>query len=100
MKGVIGILTVAILLSTAAVEAATPKKSAPATFDTKPGPAFLTVEGTLHKIDGNVYVVEDYTGKELRMYVSKDTKKIRGEKKPGDLIRAEVTKGWYANSIQ
>jgi hypothetical protein len=34
------------------------------------------------------------------MYVSKETKKIRGEKKPGDSIRAEVTRGWHANSIQ
>lgn len=69
-------------------------------FDTKPGPAFMMVDGKLNKIDGNFYVVEDFTGKEMRLYVSKDTKKMRGEKKPGDLIRAEVTKGWYANSIQ
>ena len=69
-------------------------------YDTKPGPSFQTVDGTLSKIDGNIYVMEDYTGKEMRLYVSKDTKKLKGEKKPGEIIRAEITKGWYANSIQ
>lgn len=70
------------------------------TFDTKPGPAYQTVGGMLSRIEGNIYVVEDYGGNEMRLYVGKETKKLRGEKKPGDSIRAEVTKGWYANSIQ
>ena len=68
--------------------------------DTSSGPAYQTVDGKLNKIDGDVYVVQDYTGREIRLHVSNDTIKLRGEKKPGDSIRAEVTKGWHANSIQ
>jgi hypothetical protein len=68
--------------------------------DTSAGPAYQTVDGKLNKIDGDVYVVQDHTGRELRLHVSNDTIKLRGEKKPGDPIRAEVTKGWHANSIQ
>jgi hypothetical protein len=37
---------------------------------------------------------------EVRVYVSKETKKLNGEKKVGDRIRAEVTRGGFANSIQ
>jgi hypothetical protein len=68
-------------------------------MDTKAGPAHLTIDGKLSKIDGQVYVVEDYAGKEYRLYVSKDTKRLRGDKKPGDTIRAEITKGGHANTI-
>ena len=81
-------------------------KSSPSTptpvamkLDTKSGPAYLTIDGKLSKVDGPIYVVEDYAGKEYRLYVSKDTKRIRGEKKPGDTIRAEITKGGHANTI-
>ena len=75
-------------------------KKAPA-MDTKSGPAFKMVEGKLTKIDGDVYVLEDYEGNEVRMHVGKDTKKLtKVAKKPGDSVRAEVTRGYHANSIQ
>jgi hypothetical protein len=75
-------------------------KPAPMKMDTKPGPAFQMVEGKLNKIDGDIYVVEDYNGNEVRLYVGKDTKKLRGNKKVGDTVRAEITRGGFANSIQ
>jgi hypothetical protein len=102
MKGTLGVIALAatfVFGAAGLVDAASSKKSG-MTHDTKPGPAFQTVDGKLNKIDGSIYVVEDYTGKEMRLYVSKDTKKLKGEKKPGDLIRAEITKGGHANSIQ
>ena len=80
-----------------------------AALDTKPGPAFLTIDGKLTKIDGNVYVVEqsitNYRGEEVkenevRVYVSKDTKKPHGNKKVGDKIRVELTRGGFANTIE
>lgn len=58
-------LAVATALSTLA-PAETPKKT-DTMFDTKPGPAFMTVDGKLSKINGNIYIVEDLTGKELRL---------------------------------
>ncbi len=75
-------------------------KPAPMKMDTKPGPAFQMVEGKLNKIDGDIYVVEDYNGNEVRLYVGKETKRLRGDKKVGDTVRAEITRGGFANSIQ
>ncbi|HXX73753.1 MAG TPA: hypothetical protein VEI50_01325 [Nitrospiraceae bacterium] len=80
-------------------------------MDTAPGPAFTTVDGKISKIDGPVYTVQsESTGyqnlgstknvNEVKIYVSKETKKLHGEKKVGDKIRAEVTQGGFANSIQ
>ena len=78
-------------------------------LDTKPGPAFTTIDGKVSKIEGNIYVVEGpaynaigggANSNEIRVFVGKDTKKISGEKRVGDKIRAEVTQGGYANSIQ
>jgi hypothetical protein len=94
------VLAITLALGFGAAAFASAASSKASVLDTKPGPAYRMVDGKLNRIDGNVYVVEDYTGNELRLYVSKNTKKLRGEKKPGDLIRAEVTKGWHANSIQ
>lgn len=37
---------------------------------------------------------------EMRGYVGRDTKKITGDKNVGEKIRAEVTRGGFANSIQ
>jgi len=102
MKTSTAILALTVILGFGAatlVQAADPKKPA-AKVDTKPGPAYLMVQGKLTKIDGDFYVVEDYEGKEVRIYVSKDTKKMNGPKKPGDSIRAEITTGGHANSIQ
>ena len=78
-------------------------------LETSPGPAFQTVEGKLNKIDGNVYVVDeyitDYRGeevkeKEVRVYVNNETKKPHGNKKVGDKVRVEVTRNGFANSVQ
>jgi len=80
-----------------------------AKLDTKPGPAFQMVEGTLKNIDGNTYVVEEsidnYQGEsvpvnEVRVYVGKQTKLLHGNKKIGDTIRVEMTRGGFANTIQ
>ncbi len=68
--------------------------------DTRPGPAYRMVEGKLIKIKGRYYVVREYTGNKVRVYVSKKTKMLRGRKKPGDSIRVEITQGRFANSIQ
>lgn len=67
--------------------------------ETAPAP-WQTVDGKLVKIDGEFYVVEDDSGKELRLHVSKETKQLGGAKQPGDKIRAEITKGGHALSIQ
>ncbi len=69
-------------------------------MDSKPGPAFQTIDGKVQKIDGDVYTVEDYNGNQIRLVVGKETKKLRGPKKVGDTVRAEVTRGGFANSIQ
>lgn len=69
-------------------------------LDQKPGPAYRTVSGTVKQVNGPVYVMEDYEGREVRMFVSSQTKKLRGDKKPGDPIRVELTAGGHANSVQ
>lgn len=68
--------------------------------DTKPGPAWKTVGGTVKNIHGDVYTVEDYEGNQVQLYVGQGTKHIRGNKKVGDTVRAEITRGGFANSIQ
>ena len=73
---------------------------AQAQLDQKPGPAQRTVSGTVKQVNGQVVVMEDYEGREVRMFVSSQTKKLRGDKKPGDSIRAELTAGGHANSVQ
>lgn len=79
-------------------------------MDTAPGPAYTNVDGKVLKIEGEVYTVQsnapDYLGNngmsqsEMRVYVGQETKKLHGDKKVGDKIRAEVTRGGFANSIQ
>ncbi len=69
-------------------------------FDTKPGPAWKTVGGTVKGIQGDVYMVEDYEGNPVKLHVGQGTKRLKGNKKVGDTIRAEVTRGGFANSIQ
>jgi hypothetical protein len=68
--------------------------------DTKPGPAWKTLGGTVKDIRGDVYTVEDYEGNQVQLHVGQGTKHIRGNKKVGDTVRAEVTRGGFANSIQ
>lgn len=91
---------VASLFGASLVFAGNPSASKQQSMDTKPGPAYRTIDGKLHKIEGDIFVVEDYNGNEVRLYVGKDTKKLRGQKKVGDTIRAEMTRGGFANSIQ
>jgi len=80
-------------------------------MDTKPGPAFTTVDGKITKIEGNVYTVENESANyqnlgtsvnvnRVQIWVGKETKKLHGVKNVGDKIRAEITEGGFANSIQ
>ena len=80
-------------------------------MDTSPGPAFTTVDGKITKIDGSVYTIQsESTGyqnlsgttnvSEMKIYVGRQTKKLNGDKKVGDKVRAEITQGGFANSIQ
>lgn len=69
-------------------------------FDSKPGPAWKTVGGTVKNINGDIYTVEDYEGNQVQLHVGQGTKQIRGNKKVGDTVRAEITRGGFANSIQ
>jgi hypothetical protein len=67
--------------------------------DKKPGPAWMTFGGTVKKIEGNTYTVEDYEGNHVSLYVGQGTKQIK-HKKVGDTVRAEITRNGFANSIQ
>ena len=82
-----------------------------AQLDTAPGPAYTTVDGKVTKIEGSVYTIQsESTGyqnlssstnvSEMKIYVGQQTKKLHGEKKVGDKVRAEITRGGFANSIQ
>ena len=68
--------------------------------DSKPGMAWKTVGGTVKSIQGETYLVEDYEGNQMKVQVGQATKQLQGNKKVGDTIRAEVTHGGFANSIQ
>ncbi|MBU6481245.1 MAG: hypothetical protein KGS09_11955 [Nitrospirae bacterium] len=67
--------------------------------DSKPGPAWKTVGGTVKNVEGDVYTVEDYEGNQVKLHVGQGTKHIK-KKKVGDTVRAEITRGGFANSIQ
>jgi hypothetical protein len=71
----------------------------PGEHDSKPGPAWKTVGGTVKHIDNNAYTVEDYEGNQVKLYVGQGTKVIK-QKKVGDTVRAEITRGGFANSVQ
>lgn len=72
----------------------------PGQYDREPGPAWRTVGGTVKGIQGDMYTVEDYEGNQVKLHVGQGTKQLRGNKKVGDTIRAEITRGGFANSIQ
>lgn len=74
--------------------------SRPSQSTPQPGPAWKTIGGTVKQIQGDIYVVEDYEGNQVQLYVSRDTKRLRGQKKVGDRVRAEITRDGFANSIQ
>ena len=67
--------------------------------DEKPGPAWRTVGGTVKDIKENAYTVEDFEGNQVKLYVGQGTKYMK-QKKVGDTVRAEITRGGFANSIQ
>ena len=67
--------------------------------DSKPGPAWKTVGGTVKNVEGDIYTVEDYEGNQVKLHVGQGTKQIN-KKKVGDTVRAEITRGGFANSIQ
>ncbi|MEK7237357.1 MAG: hypothetical protein AAB242_12080 [Nitrospirota bacterium] len=67
--------------------------------DSKPGPAWKTVGGTVKNVEGDIYTVEDYEGNQVNLRVGQGTKHIK-QKKVGDTVRAEITRGGFANSIQ
>jgi hypothetical protein len=82
-----------------------------AKMDTAPGPAFTTVDGKITKIEGSLYTIQsESTGyqnlgnttnvSEMKIYVGQQTKKLHGDKKVGDKVRAEITRGGFANSLQ
>ena len=68
-------------------------------FDSAPGPAWKTLGGTLKKVEGYIYTVEDYEGNHVKLLVGQGTKQLH-KKKVGDTVRAEITRGGFANSIQ
>lgn len=72
----------------------------PGQYDSKPGVAWKTVGGTVKDIQGETYTVEDFDGSQMKVHVGQGTKQLRGHKKVGDTIRAEITHGGFANSIQ
>ncbi|HQR13289.1 MAG TPA: hypothetical protein PLZ37_01950 [Nitrospira sp.] len=87
----------ASLLGSVPEQPAAPK---PGQYDSKPGLAWKTVGGTVKDIQGETYTVEDYDGSQIKMRVGQGTKQLRGHKKVGDTIRAEITHGGFANSTQ
>lgn len=85
------------LLGSVPEQAPAPK---PGQHDSKPGVAWKTVGGTVKEIHGDTYTVEDFDGSQMKVHVGQGTKHLRGNKKVGDTIRAEITHGGFANSIQ
>ncbi|HRC43462.1 MAG TPA: hypothetical protein PLT27_05370 [Nitrospira sp.] len=77
-----------------------PPAPKPGQHDSKPGVAWKTVGGTVKEIHGETYTVEDFDGSRMKVHVGQGTKHLRGNKKVGDTIRAEITHGGFANSIQ
>ena len=67
--------------------------------DSMPGPAWKTIGGTVKTVHGDIYTVEDYEGNQVKLHVGQGTKHIN-KKKVGDTVRAEITRGGFANSIQ
>ena len=76
-----------------------PEAPKPGQHDSKPGPAWRTVGGTVKNVEGDTYTVEDYEGNQVKLFVGQGTKHIK-QKKVGDTVRAEITRGGFANSIQ
>ncbi len=58
-----------------------------------------TFEGTLMKIEGNIYVIMDSEGKDHRVHVDGNTS-ITGNVQPGAKVVAEVTDEGYASTLK
>ncbi len=58
------------------------------------------VDGRILRIDGEYYTLMDKAGKEVRVQVDSETKKMGGAKRSGDMIQAEITNGGRAIAIQ
>lgn len=67
--------------------------------DRNSGPAWRMIGGTVKQIKGDTYMVEDYEGNQVQVFVGNETKHLR-QKKVGDTVRAEITRSGFANSIQ
>ena len=101
LSGVLGGLVALSLVAPSLTAASSNSPStAAAPLERKPGPAWKTIGGTIVQIKGDVYTVEDYEGNQVRLYINRETKQLRGNKKVGDRVRAEITHGGFANSIQ
>jgi hypothetical protein len=110
MKTIQRSLAVACIVMAAGL-CGSPFAQAESKMDSKPGPAYMMVDGKISSIEGNVYTVQSESTNyqnlgtttnvnEVRIVVGKETKKLHGDKKVGDKIRAEITQGGFANSIQ
>lgn len=67
-----------------------------------PPPAVIvteTVEGRLLRTEGDLYVIRDDRGREIRVRTGKDSL-IDGAMQVGDLVSAEVWKDGHARSIR
>jgi hypothetical protein len=58
-----------------------------------------TIVGELVAIEGQYYVMKDQLGKEIRLYVSRDTE-MAGAFKPGDMIEVQTSPVEHAVSIE
>jgi hypothetical protein len=109
LMSIMAIIVVCTAVLSIGVAGAAGPDNAP--VDTTPGPAFTTVDGKITKIEGSVYTIQsESTGyqnygsttnvSEMKIFVGQQTKKLHGDKKVGDKVRAEITQGGFANSIQ
>jgi uncharacterized protein YdeI (BOF family) len=58
-----------------------------------------TVKGDLLKIEGEIYVVKDAAGKEVRLHVDRSTR-LEGNIRTGDKIEAQATEKGHATLIK
>ncbi len=58
------------------------------------------LEGKLLKIEGDFWVVEDFSGNQHQVHIGAETKLPQSPKQPGDSIQAVVRKDGHASLIQ
>jgi hypothetical protein len=92
MKTFIGLLAFAAILTVG---------MAPLTNAAEPmaAPGSQTVKGDLLRIEGEIYVVKDTSGKEVRLHVD-GSSKLEGTFRSGDKIEAQTTDKGHALSIK